>query len=295
MPRFQRILLATDFAASSEAARDHAAALAARHGAELHVLYVHVLLQDVYGWTGYPGLAEFEKEVEAEVAQTVKKHAEQIPRPDGVQIIEATERDASAAPAILRYADEHAADLIVVGTHQRRGVPRLFMGSVAAEVVRSAQVPVLVVGPKHRVPDGCACILAPVDFSEPSMAALHCAADLAQEQGAKLLAVHVVDTMTLPPYFDADFFEAGREQAWDSLEEAVAQAKLPVTPELVVSTGRVHERLVELAADHGADLIVMGCLGLTGLDRLLLGSVTERVLRSAPCPVLAHRLPARKD
>ncbi len=295
MPRFQRILLATDFAASSEAARDHAAALAARHGAELHVLYVHVLLQDVYGWTGYPGLAEFEKEVEAEVAQTVKKHAEQIPRPDGVQIIEATERDASAAPAILRYADEHAADLIVVGTHQRRGVPRLFMGSVAAEVVRSAQVPVLVVGPKHRVPEDYDCILAPVDFSEPSMAALHCAADLAQEQGAKLLAVHVVDTMTLPPYFDADFFEAGREQAWDSLEEAVAQAKLPVTPELVVSTGRVHERLVELAADHGADLIVMGCLGLTGLDRLLLGSVTERVLRSAPCPVLAHRLPARKD
>ncbi len=292
MPRFQRILLATDFAADSEAARDHAAALAASHGAELHVLYVHVLLQDVYGWTGYPGLAEFEKDVEEDIARTVREHAGQIPRPEGLRIIEATERDASAAPAILRYAAEHAIDLIVVGTHQRRGVPRLFMGSVAAEVVRAAPLPVLVVGPRHAEPGDAQCIFAAVDFSEPSLAALRCAAELADAQGAHLIVAHVVDSMALPPYFDAEFFESGRELAWDSLQDLVDKAQLPVKPELVVSGGRVHERLVELAAEHGADLMVMGSLGLTGLDRLLLGSVTDRVLRSAPCPVLAHRAPA---
>lgn len=295
MPSFQRILLATDFAAESEAARDHAAALAASHGAELHVLYVHVLLQDVYGWTGYPGLAEFEKDVEEEVARTVKANASKIPRPEGVRIVEATERDASAAPAILRYAAEHAIDLIVVGTHQRRGVPRLFMGSVAAEVVRAAPLPVLVVAPGHGVASTPECIFAAVDFSDPSLAALRCAAELAQAQGAQLIVAHVVDSMALPPYFDAEFFEAGRDQAWDSLGDFVNQAQLPVKPELVVSVGRVHERLVELAAEHAADLMVMGSLGLTGLDRLLLGSVTERVLRSAPCPVLAHRTPGQNS
>lgn len=289
MSGIKRILLATDFAVTSEPARDRAAALAARHGAELHVLYVHVLLQETYGWSGYPRIIEFERAIEEEAEKAAHEHAAQIPRPAGVKIIEATERDVSAAAAIKRYAVEHDIDLIVVGTHRRQGVARWFMGSVAAEVVRGAPTSVLVVGPEHAAAGDDECILAATDFSEASTAALRFAAELARDHDAKLVVTHVIESLKLPPYYTELFVEADRKAARKALDATIASAKLPVSAESIVSSGRPHERIGALARELAADLIVMGSHGLHGLDRLLMGSVTERVLRDASCPVLAHR------
>src|SRR5690606_34769986 len=111
-----------------------------------------------------------------------------------VVVKRAVVRDVAAAPAILQYARDQEMDLVVMGTHGRRGLRRLFLGSVAEEVVRLSVCPVLTV---HAGPIRSEAlfgdILVPIDFSPHSKAALRAAASLAPELGASLDLLHVVE------------------------------------------------------------------------------------------------------
>ena len=289
MFQFKKILLATDFDEASEPSREQAASLAERHGAEFHVIRVYELLHKLYGWSGQPRIMESEQEVVQEIEQLARQQSALVRHPPGVKVVESVEHHASAPTAIARYAADHDIDLIVVGTHRRRAVTRWFLGSVAAEVVRAAPCPVLVVGPETSVDANFERILVATDFSESAKSAMQFAAKLASAQGAKLITMHVIEPLNLPPYYASKFSNAGRECAREALDEAIASAKLPVDTEVIVTAGTADERISGLARELATDLIVMGVHGLSQLDRFLIGSVTERVLRSAPCPVLAYR------
>ena len=143
-------------------------------------------------------------------------------------------------------------------------------------------------------------ILVPIDFSDHSSAALDLAIDLARSYGATLHLLHCypIDPGAISPYgivipegFDRDVREAAGQQLARWADKAAA-AKVAVEQHL--SAMFPAEVIARTAGEIGADLIVMGTRGLSGLKHVLLGSIAERVLRLAPCPVLTVKAPEKR-
>jgi len=141
-------------------------------------------------------------------------------------------------------------------------------------------------------------ILVPVDFSECSRAALEDAAVLAERFGASIDVLHVWNT---PHYVGPEFLIREPGEAGHPLEEAaISQAETEMDEFLSgvpqrerfrvrLESGKPHETIVKLAADERYDVIVMGTHGSSGLPHVLMGSVAEKVVRNAPCPVMTIR------
>jgi universal stress protein A len=145
-------------------------------------------------------------------------------------------------------------------------------------------------------------ILLPTDFSDHADEALRYALALAQTHAASLCLVHAYDILpyTLPegmPMVDDVQMGQLRQALEKQLQAAAQRARdagaAQVTTQLV--TGSASTEIVRLAGELQADLIVMGTHGRTGLTHLLIGSVTEKVVRKAPCPVLTIPLREKKE
>jgi nucleotide-binding universal stress UspA family protein len=137
-------------------------------------------------------------------------------------------------------------------------------------------------------------ILVPTDFSAGSRLALDYAIKLADRLGASVHLVHVLEdpavtALWTQAYVDLDALRkerrCGARQAMNALLQQIAPAR--VTDE--ITSGPVAQTIASVAADHGADFIVMGTHGRTGLAHVLVGSVAEQVMRTAGCPVLTVR------
>jgi nucleotide-binding universal stress UspA family protein len=281
MLRVHRILYPTDGSPCAEHAFGHASRLAALFGAELHAF--HLRLLDV---EAIPEWGAFEPPMtEEELTPGVL--------PEDVPVHRVIWTGDAVAEGILAYVEEAGIDLVVLGTHGRSGLGRLLMGSVAEEVVRQAGCPVLAV-PQRAAAEAVERVLAPVDFSDHARRALAYARELAALHGAALDVLHVVHEPVVPAAFGPEvgalplpgMLGPSREE----LEAFVAGVSGPEVPvELHSATGGAAAEIVRFAEGHGSGLIVLSTHGLTGLDRFLLGSVTEKVVRRAPCPVFTVR------
>lgn len=187
--------------------------------------------------------------------------------------------------AIVAAARREDCDLIVVGLKGARQSPAALMGSTTARVIGFSPVAALVV-PEHASL-GFANILAPVDGSRHSRRAAAEAVRISASSGGELMVLAVLDA---PPGFAAEMPEVAadlmarlREVAADVQGRAESQGA-PCQAEVL--QGPASRVITAEAQRLGAGLIVMGSHGRTGLKRLLMGSVTERVLGHAPCPVL---------
>jgi nucleotide-binding universal stress UspA family protein len=198
--------------------------------------------------------------------------------------------------ALIQIIEERDIDLLVLGTHGRSGFERLFLGSVAEEIFRRAPCPVLSVGPhaSAKLNDGSEFknILFATDFSEESLAALPYAISLAEEDQAQLSLLHVVEEPAAG-IVDLDAFKSSLLFRLDEL--VPPEAELWCHPESLLEFGhqfsRPAERIVETAANHQADLIVLGVrpvLGKFGLATHM-ASTTAEILTWAACPVLTVR------
>ncbi len=137
-------------------------------------------------------------------------------------------------------------------------------------------------------------LLVPVDFSESSAKALDFAIDLALMHRAELLLVHVIEPMNyaVPRWIPEPtaLLEEQRREAGGKLAELEAHAREKrVRCRSEIHFGVVYEMIAELARDSGADMIVIATHGRTGLAHMIIGSVAERVIRYAPCPVVVVR------
>ena len=296
MLTIDRILYPTDFSRCSSHALPHTLHLAKRCEAELHLLHALVLheadpsnaahplphMEELYG--------ALEEQAHRQMDATVAEHGK------GFTIKRAQVRGVSAAGVILDDAGENELDLIAVGTHGRRGIRRLLLGSVAEEVVRLAPCPVLTV-PERELRVGLSAdsverIVVPVDFSDHARLALNYANALAAFYRARLSVLHVVDEVVYPDFYPPVIPSGGliaeelREQSETRLGKLVAEIDgAESRSEVFVRAGRAAPVIGDFAGEQEADLIVIASHGLTGISHMLLGSVTEQVIRRAACPV----------
>ena len=286
----QPIVVGLDFSEGSEAALVRAADLAERFHAELHLLHASHTVYSEYGGTN-PGHHVNSYEVRTRAfAERALGGAEAFDV-IGPKIV--VRRGEAAPDALLSYADTVGAGLLVVGTHGRRGVRRYLLGSVAAEVARKAPCPVLTVpnAAARTAPGPHAPVLVPVDLSLENESALVAARLIAREFLASVELVHVLEGTAahhhpIPPT-DTVTEEVQVGAAMRRIENG-AESDVVRTH---IRRGRPSREIVDLAREIGAGLIVMATRGVTGLDRAISGSVTERTLRAVPCPVLALRVP----
>ncbi len=193
--------------------------------------------------------------------------------------------EGEAHERIVDLADAENCDLIVMGRRGLRRIERVFMGSVTARVIGYSHIDVLVVPRDTTV--GWQKALVAIDGSKYSGAAAEKAIDFAKSYGGELKVVSVVD---VPPEFYAESpktVEDMIKKAKGFVEDVKRQAEAAgVRAETFVREGEAYQKIVELAKEFNADTIVMGSHGRTGIKRLLMGSVAEKVIGYAPCPVL---------
>lgn len=292
----QRILIPTDFSPAARHAFDWALSFARPYAATLHLL--HVMADVNSAWAGSDDVlvqaGPPQERLEEEARAELKQLAEAAERHD--LATHCTVRfSLDVADTILEEADAIDADLIATGTHGRQGLSRLLLGSVAQKVVRRARRPVLTV--RAQAPEAPAIrrVLVPIDFSEPSKQALRFAKDVAHGFEAQLDLLFVAEARTIPVFSDTGLPHLGTvkmdpeivREAGRGLEQLSDQVGgPPVSTHPHVAEGDVPDQILDFAGTHEVDLIVMATRGLAGLDRLLIGSVTQRVVRAAPCPVL---------
>lgn len=295
MLEIKRILWPTDFSRCATQALGHAVHWARTYGAELHILHANVLLQN--DSQHFPNEEVFNQQLQDLSKQRMTSTIEAL-QPEALQIKPAQIRAISTAPAILGYAKEHDIDLMVMGTHGRRGLGHLFLGSVAEEVVRLASCAVFTIREREAAApvEKMKRILVPVDFSAHAQQALVYAKELAAFYHARLQLIHVIEAFIPPTFYvttgisTITFSAELKAKTHEAMIELLQKTKGPkVEADFHVIEGNAAYDIVDFAKEKNSDLIVISTHGRTGLEHLLMGSVTEKVVRRAPCPVFTVR------
>lgn len=295
-----KILIPTDFSECSNKALDLALLLAQRFAASLHLLHVVVMHSDdpFSPVSQLPDAGEIYQRLEELAASEMRDLLSARPA-DTLDVRTVQRQAVAAAPDIVEYAEEKQIDLLVMGAHGRRGFRRFLLGSVTEEVVRLAPCPVLTLRATEETEIGAwRTLLVPYDFSDQSKLALRTAREIAEGDGSRIVVLHVVEPPLDPQiyapvhdrYTDFDSARLAKEIRGffaEQVEEILGSA---VDHEIEVVEGNAGAQITEAAERWGADLIVISTHGWTGWQRFVLGSVTERVVRSASCPVLTLKV-----
>jgi nucleotide-binding universal stress UspA family protein len=197
-------------------------------------------------------------------------------------------RQGMPAEEILHAAQERQVDLIAMSTHGRGGVLRLVAGSVAEEVLRNTELPVLVTRPNVLVHEWKRIVVA-LDGSERSESILPEAVHLARKLNAEIDVLRVAMPVVAATAGEAPIV-IPPEDLMPYLQQVVGVLdRLGVKARPVALEGRAASSIVAYLRDSGASLLCMTTHGRSGLARILLGSVAEEVVHKAPCPVLLRR------
>ena len=301
-----KILVPVDFGACSETAFRQAAAVLSRHP-ESTLRVVHVYEPPYYapeavvnlpGEPPLPMVDYVQRQAEKQLAAFMESHVAGTPLAERV---DARIAAGLAFEEIPREAAAWGADLVVMGTHGRQGLSHLLLGSVAERVIRNAPCPVLVVrGTDVPSPERALAfdhVLVAVDFGPDSVAAARLGVAMSATGAAGVTLLHVVPT---PAYAGevlvpraggirlGEFLHDEAQMRLETFAREVVSGEAPA-PASRVLQGSAAEQTVAVCADEDFRLVVMGTKGRHGLAHFFVGSVAERVLRHAPCPVLITR------
>jgi nucleotide-binding universal stress UspA family protein len=298
MIEFKRILCPVDFSDSSIRALAHAEALARWYEAQLTVLHVVPTFEpiQVQAELGVP-VQIVNPMPREEVVRQMRPFLERAGVSSEAQLIAEA---GDPRTTIVDQALTTRADLIVIGTHGRRGFSRLLLGSVAETVLHEAPCPVMTVSPHTEAAASDVVtfkrILCPIDFSPSALLALGFALDLARQAGGLVTLLHVVEWLAEEEPRTSAHFNVPEvrgymvDDARQRLRSLVAEeSRVWCEIDDVIVSGRAHREILRAAEARQADLIVMGSQGRGGVGLALFGSTTQQVVRSAACPVLTVR------
>lgn len=294
MKTFARLIVPVDGCAASNRGVEFAAQLAKSEGAEVDVCSAidetALMLPLSEGALVDP--APLMEEMEAATAAHIATAVSTL-RGAGV-VAEGTVLRGTPVIEIDAFARSRNGDAIVLGTNGRRGVERMFMGSVTIALLRIADMPVVTVHADDTVRTGP--MLVAIDGSQASIAALECAIERAHLTGVPLQLLHVFEERRV------DRLSAGlglrtenaRRQALTDAENAIEEAAARVRASGVsfsteLERGDPTATILAAAARHSAGSIAIGTHGRGGLERFVLGSVADGVVRSARVPVYVVR------
>ena len=284
--KMEKLLLATDACEFCEGAVREGIGLAKVCNSKLYAVTVVEVNPEFDALA--PRLAEeFSKEARV-YTESVKQRAEK----EGVNCETIVHQAGDAYEAIVAEAAEKKVDTIIMGRRGRQGLKRLLMGSVTANVIGHAPCDVLVVARKADIQFKN--IVAANDGSRFGDAAVAAASRIARKMGGKVMAVSVMPTSHVAPLE----ISAAQSQPGGTSKKEFDEAKAIVEGSIEIAKkegaavegyilgGHPYEAIVEFAGKMSADTIVVGNRGRTAMDRLLMGSVAERVIGLAPCAVL---------
>ncbi|TQQ83295.1 universal stress protein [Halonotius terrestris] len=282
---FDRLLFPTDGSDGVEAVFDQVLAIAAHHGATLHVLHVADTSHDSVTRIGDDVIDVFEQEGETLVADTAARAEER-----GIET-ETAVIQGGVPKTITGYAAREGIDCIVMPTHGRTGLEEFFLGSTTERVSRLTTVPVLTLRPDGQpISYPFESLLVPTDGSDPATRSLKFAVDLANDTDGTLHLLSAVDVSVFGgssrslPHFDS--LETEATEVVDNAADLAATTGIEGIQTAVEHGSSVPAAIRSYATEHDIGCIVMGTHGRTGLSRYLIGSVTEAVLRSSEHPVL---------
>ena len=209
---------------------------------------------------------------------------------------------ATSEQALDELARARQADLIVAASNGHSAIGRLFLGSFTEKLIRHSSVPVLTVRPTDTPGWKPERVVVPLDFSKNSKAVLPAVRGLWEAFHPTFLFVYVLDSeaplLDVPPPMGVGFatwiYEETPARVRQYFSDLKANELEGIVAEFTVLHGRHYREITNFAEGNNADLIVLATHGWTGIDHFVMGSVAERVARSAPCSVLTVR-PQRKS
>jgi len=297
----KNVVFATDFSATSDAALPYAAAICRRFGSTLHS--VHVLseasLLMMSGGVDYVSMGTIYEDAEAEAKERLEQIADRL---EGIPH-RSYVRHGPVWKNLGAIVQENEIDLIVLGTHGRTGLGKLLLGSVAEDILRHADCPVLTVGPKvaghaklQVIPERehdtappeleLRQVVCATNFGKNSAVIARAATSLAEEFHSRFTLLHVIE----------DYTQLGRipgpmEDGIRRLRDLIpARAALQYSPEFLLEFGPAPERILKVAGEREADMIVLGARSSAEIGTSHFPwSSAHYVIAQAHCPVLTIR------
>jgi nucleotide-binding universal stress UspA family protein len=300
---FRSILVPLDGSPTAELALPLAIALAQRLRSKIRLALVHqTFIAPVYA-----GTEKLYTSIELAVRKSEREYlrgwADRI-RESSKRPVAAVTLTGSIAPALEQYVRDNSVDLVVMATHGRGPLRRAWLGSVADHLVRSLEIPVLLVRPAQEAPvhpptAQLGSILVPLDGSPLAEAALEPAVALARAWDVEIGLVQVIEPLVFPPEsqmlpavgYDEKLTTIRRDAANDYLNDVAERIRadgVRVSSAAVLGV-TVVETLLSLASPERYGLIAIATHGRGGVRRLALGSVADKMIRAADVPVLVCR------
>jgi nucleotide-binding universal stress UspA family protein len=308
---YRSILVPLDGSTFGEHALPLAVSIARRSGASLQVLHVHVTLAPVYEGTQLT----FDSRIDDALVQGEQTYldgvVERIQRASGLRVTSAL-REGGVPEVIQEQVAARGADLVVMTTHGRGHLARFWLGSVADELIRRLPAPILLVRPGDALADlaGGAVlkhILIPLDGSNLAEGIIDPAVTLGTLMGADYTLLRVIRPLVIGQYDPAypamsgldqtllqrlqELHTQERKEAETYLERMAAglRARHLRVETRVVSQEQTAATILGQGREDGTDLVALETHGRSGLPRLFLGSIADKVIRASPLPVLIHR------
>lgn len=291
MWNIRHILCPMDFSPPSHRAFRYAVELARAYGATLHLLHVRPRLSSGVAFNDEDSPRPFLVD-EPSLRRRLRDLA-MVARASDVQVKPLLLRG-SVRSVTEATARSCRADVVILGTHGYRGWERWTLGSTAEHLLRRLPVPLLLIpGTLRRLTplSRLRRVLVTTDFSQGSLEAIGYAVELGREFNGRLTLLHVVPTLSrLVARLSYRFSPAERSRhlrvAASVLRQLIPdEPDADITPK--VASGVPYRAILDLASKERSDLIVMNIHGAGFMERALLGTTAERVIRASPCPVLA--------
>jgi nucleotide-binding universal stress UspA family protein len=290
--QIRSVLVPVDFSAPSLRAVQFALPLIPKFSADLHLVHVFPADAPFTGLVAVPFVLpelDIRRSVHQHLKDVAKKYSIELPL-ENIHALKGRPFD-----EICRLARDISIDLIIIATRGNTGLKHLLLGSTAERVVRNSPCPVLVVrdAEPSGVVTGFRKILVPIDFSECSMNGLAYAKAFAKQFKSTLVLLnsvhleHYVASDECARYDLPRLIQYAETSARDQMHDLVEKTDWDgLGVEISLQAGHPGQQICERAKDSLVDLIVTSTHGITGFKHLLLGSVTEYVVRHAHCPVL---------
>ena len=299
---YRSILVPLDGSAFGEHALPVAHAIARASGATVHLAQVHVPSVKHY----LASAPSVDAGLDAENRKREQAYLEDIPARMGAEAdlkLVPVSLDGPVAQALATYVSTNEIDLVVMTTHGRGGFTRLWLGSVAYTLAHQITVPLLLIRPNETPPELTARrtlrhFLIPLDGSPLAEQILEPTLELGKLMQAECTLLHVVEPLQLIGYSPTaaavnleanvtDSLRQDAEQYLGTLEQRLQADGVPVHTKVVIDAQSA-AGIVRVAGESGMDMIAMATHGRGGLSRMLLGSVADKVVRSAEIPILVY-------